>query len=133
MARATAIPILKPAYKLDPGGSLSTPDCRHGPSNAWPTLATPLTSSHSRPRHKHVEPRSRYRREFAAWPGAGNSTPVRIRYRLARPPDPESPVGCRDMALSLDFHGSRIEARKGKVKPRNKAISAPTCIDMDSP
>ena len=34
----------------------------------WPTLATPLRSSHSRPRHKHVEPRSRYRREFAAWP-----------------------------------------------------------------
>src|ERR1700738_1564515 len=68
MARATAIPILKPAYKLDPGGSLSTPDCRHGPSSAWPTLATPLRSSHSRPRHKHVEPRSRYRREFAAWP-----------------------------------------------------------------
>src|ERR1700738_2402926 len=84
MARATAIPILKPAYKLDPGGSLSTPDCRHGPSSAWPTLATPLRSSHSRPRHKHVEPRSRYRREFAAWPAAGNSTPVRIRYRLAR-------------------------------------------------
>src|SRR6266481_3759552 len=37
-------------------------------SNAWPTLATPLRSSHSRPRHKHVEPRSRYLREFAAWP-----------------------------------------------------------------
>ena len=37
-------------------------------SNAWPTLATPLRSSHSRPRHKHVEPRSWYRREFVAWP-----------------------------------------------------------------
>src|SRR5437660_6260017 len=37
-------------------------------SNAWPTLATPLRSSHSRPRHKHVEPRSQYRREFVAWP-----------------------------------------------------------------
>src|ERR1700726_3965195 len=31
-------------------------------------VATPLRSSHLRPRHKHVEPRSRYRGEFVAWP-----------------------------------------------------------------
>src|ERR1700730_12721005 len=31
----------------------------------WPT---PLGSSHSRPRHKHVEPRPRDRREVGAWP-----------------------------------------------------------------
>src|ERR1700730_11574104 len=30
--------------------------------------ATSLGSSHSRPRQKHVEPRSRYQREFVAWP-----------------------------------------------------------------
>src|ERR1700733_9943009 len=40
---------------------LATNDCTHGP-----TLATPWRSSRSRPWHKHVEPRSRHRREFAA-------------------------------------------------------------------
>src|ERR1700738_2915622 len=90
MARATAIPILKPAYKLDPGGSLSTPDCRHGPSNAWPTLATPLRSSHSRPRHKHVELRSRYRREFVAWPEPVSFFLARLSFA---PPPCRMPLG----------------------------------------
>src|SRR6266404_1044274 len=81
----------KPEYKLDPGflehprlspravigpGArfldflfTGAPRRRRSPGGGdWPTLATPLRSSHSRPRHKHVEPRSRYRREFAAWP-----------------------------------------------------------------
>src|SRR6202047_215016 len=80
-----------PAYKLDPGflehprlspravigpGArfldflfTGAPRRRRTPGGGdWPTLATPLRSSRSRPRHKHVEPRSRYRREFAAWP-----------------------------------------------------------------
>src|SRR6202171_5670038 len=80
----------KPAYKLDPGflehprlspravigpGArfldflfTGAPRRRRNPRGGdWPTLATPLRSSPSRPRHKHVEPRSRYRREFAAW------------------------------------------------------------------
>jgi hypothetical protein len=64
-------------------GSLSTPDCRHGRAVIGPGArfldflftGAPRRrrspgggSSHSRPQHKHVEPRSRYRREFVAWP-----------------------------------------------------------------
>src|SRR6478672_4615142 len=47
-------------------------------------------SSHSRPRHKHVELRSRYRREFVAWP-------AQVSFFLARlsfaPPPCRMPLG----------------------------------------
>ena len=66
------------------------------------TLATPLRSSHSRPRHKHVEPRSRYRREFAAWP-------EQVSFFLARlsfaPPPCRMPLGQSQCIPQADPRG----------------------------
>ena len=53
----------KPAYKLDPGfleHPRLSPRAVIGPGARFLDF--------SRPRHKHIEPRSRYRREFVAWP-----------------------------------------------------------------
>ena len=120
----------KPAYKLDPGflehprlspravigpGArfldflfTGAPRRRRSPGGGdWPTLATPLRSSHSRPRHKHVEPRSRYRREFAAWP---EQVSFFLAWLSFAPPTCQMPLG-QSQCIPQAYPGGRVSPR----------------------
>src|SRR3984893_5650273 len=74
--------------------------------------APSLGSSHSRPRQKHVEPRSRYQREFVAWPEQVSF--FLVDHRHCRPAANETMLGLRRAV------GTEVVHRLGANKPAYK-------------